>query len=242
MTKREHLDPLLAAYLDRVLTVCSKRAKFVIEKIKANGSINSDEIQKAGFLHGARTAGDVREQGVPLETNTTKRADKRSIALYVFGLPSDIRPHMFGGRIRLPKSLKAKLLERDGSSCAISRTKLPEKKLQVDHRIPYFVSGDTKDRNPSEFMLLSAQMQRAKSWTCEHCPNLRTTIDKDVCRTCYWAYPDEYTHVATLNERLLHISFAEDEAAAFDSLNDRAKQVGVHVRDFAKSILIKSPD
>lgn len=231
-------DSRLSAYLSRVLTVCSSRARFVIEKIQRQGSITSDEIQVEGYLHGARAVGDVRDQGVPLVTARTDGKDGRQMAIYTFGLSDDIKPHMFGGRVAFPPSLKPLLIARDGNYCAISKRSLPADKLQIDHRVPYYIAGDPRGaRDPAEFMLLSAQMQRAKSWACENCPNGKVGFDVSICRSCYWASPDDYRHVATSHERRLELIFTADETRIFDELKEKASRINLTAQAYAKLTL-----
>ena len=50
-------------------------------------------------------------------------------------------------------------------------------------------------------MLLDASSQRAKSWSCEHCANFLELHDPSVCRTCFWASPESYEHVAMQDQR-----------------------------------------
>jgi hypothetical protein len=173
MTDKNQLDSELLGYINEVLEVCTSRATYVINHILEHGCINSEHIRNKGYIHGARAVGDVRDNGIPLITRKIKSSDNRSIAEYVLGSSSDIKRHKFGGRVNFPKTLKQKLIERDGLYCSISQQPLPEIELQIDHRIPYYISGDLQAvRDPNDFMLLSKSMQRTKSWDCEHCKNL----------------------------------------------------------------------
>lgn len=202
------MEKELLDYINDVLKVCSSRAAKVINHILEHGSIDSEQIANMGFVHGARAVGDVRDQGVPLITGSTKSSDNRNIAVYTFGPASEIRKHKFGGRINFPASLKRQLIERDGLFCAISKQPHPEAELQIDHRVPYYISGDIAGvRNPQDFMLLSRSMQRAKSWDCENCENLKIHFDIFNCKTCYWASPENYTHVAMQTQRSLHVTW-----------------------------------
>ena len=47
------------------------------------------------------------------------------------------------GRTVLSKKLKASLLEKYGAKCFIYNEKLPENELQIDHRVPFEVAGDS---------------------------------------------------------------------------------------------------
>src|SRR6185312_12399675 len=68
-----------------------------------------------------------------------------------------------------------------GMGCAdrITGAKLDARVLQIDHRIPFRVAGDAglADQDVDAYMLLDASSQRAKSWSCEQCPNFRDLCD-----------------------------------------------------------------
>lgn len=237
---REQLDPVLLDYIDQVLEVCSLRASYVINHILEHGSINSEDLRNRGYVHGARAVGDVRDNGVPLITKTTKSSDNRNIAEYAFGPPEKIKRHKFGGRINFPSTLKKQLIERDDLVCKLSQQELPREELQVDHRIPFYIAGDIKgERNPDDFMLLSRSMQRAKSWSCEHCENLLKHFDPDVCKTCYWAYPENYSHVAMKMERRINIVWQGDEVQDYERLASTAIEFDTSVQNYLKGIVRK---
>lgn len=80
------MEEELEAYIQDVLKVCSSRATFIINHIVSYGSIDSEQIQRAGYVHGARAVGDVRDNGVPLITGKVKSSDGRSIAQILSGM------------------------------------------------------------------------------------------------------------------------------------------------------------
>ena len=238
MSIRSQLEPELLAYIDQVLDVCSSRAVYVINHILENGSISSENIRNKGYVHGARAIGDVRDNGIPLVTKNIKSSDNRTIGEYTFGPAKDIKRHKFGGRVNFPKKLKGQLIARDGLVCRISNQNLPESELQIDHRVPYYISGDIKgDRDPDDFMLLSKSMQRAKSWDCEHCENLLNNFDVGICRTCYWAYPESYTHVAMKEMRSINVTWEGKEVKEYDRMEKSCREEGKTVQDYLKSIV-----
>lgn len=228
----------LADYINDVLSVCSSRAAFVINHIIKYGSINSEEIRNAGYVHGARAVGDVRDNGIPLITRNIKSSDNRTIAEYTFGDSSDIKKNKFGGRVNFPASLKGKLISRDGLICAISKQHLPESELQIDHKIPYYISGDIAgDRDPNDFMLLSKSMQRSKSWDCEQCTNLKDYFDVNICKTCYWASPENYTHVAMRTQRSINVTWEGADVAYFDKVIEESIKLKNSPQDLIKDII-----
>ena len=100
--------------------------------------------------------------------------------------------------------------------------------------MPFEVAGEPDELAADEFMPLTAEMNRAKSWECEHCPNF---VDKqvEVCRSCYWAYPDgSYTHVATRNVRRADIIWAGEEVADHDDLRAWAESEGIGLPEAIK--------
>ena len=87
---------------------------------------------------------------------------------------------------------------------------MDESVLQADHRIPYEIGGEQDTNNLDCFMLLSPSANRAKSWTCEHCENW-SAKDQSVCARCFWAFPEDYDHVAGQAVKTVSILFSGDE-------------------------------
>jgi hypothetical protein len=71
-------------------------------------------------------------------------------------------------------------------------------------------------------MLVCGSCNRAKSWSCEHCPNGLEAKDPKVCTACYWANPLKYTHVATADIRRLDVTWTGSEVADFDAAKAKA--------------------
>lgn len=184
---------------------------------------------------------DVKDHGIPMVMRRVAGTDGRKIASYQFGDPAQIRRQQYFGRTVLGKQLKAALINRDGTKCAISLERFPAEELQIDHRVPFQVAGDNPiaDHEPDDYMLLSASANRAKSWSCEHCKNWIELKDPDVCAGCYWAYPEDYDHVAMREIRRLDLIWQEGEAKEFDSIKLRANAVGKDVPQFVKHVLRK---
>lgn len=229
---------LPAQFMDLLNSVTEKRARTVIDHILAHGHITTEELkERYGYNHPPRAARDVREHGIPLETFRTTAADGRSIGAYRFGDPEQARSAQLAGRTALSARLKRTLIEQHGARCHIYRAPCPEQDLQIDHRIPFEIAGEPNrtDEETDAYMLLCASANRAKSWSCEHCPNWQDKIE-DTCRTCYWAYPDDYTHIATREERRLDILWAEDEVGYYDKLREKAGGKD-ELPDFVKEVL-----
>ena len=202
-------------------SVTQKRPKTVIDHIIKHGFITNDDLKDTyGYNHPPRAIRDVREQGVPIETYRVEGKDGRKIGAYRFGDPTKIEAHKLGGRKTFSKNFKQALVDYYGERCLISSEPYDERYLQIDHRIPYQVSGDmvSAEGDVTQFMLLSGTAQRQKSWSCEHCDNLITIKDRDICATCYWARPENYSHVAMKQERQVTLTFSGANVALFEKL------------------------
>lgn len=236
MTKPAAIDP-------RILELCEqitdKRPKTVVDHIIKHGHISTEELKSLyGYDHPPRAARDVRENGIPLETFYPKRPDGRRLGAYRFGDPEKVRGGRLGGRKVLSKTFKKELVEMYGSRDHISGEKIEDRYLQIDHRIPYEVAGDDS-RDPADYMLIDASNQRAKSWSCEHCQNFLKIHDPAICRRCFWAWPEDYDHIAMQQERRLVLTWQGKAVEAYDRLKTRADQEGSEVQALAKKILLK---
>lgn len=84
--------------------------------------------------------------------------------------------------------------------------------------IPYEIDGEQDENNIDCYMLLSPSANRAKSWTCEHCPNW-TSKDVEVCKNCFWSHPENYTHIAGKDERKIVVTFTNNEIDDYESVD-----------------------
>jgi len=141
------------------------------------------------------------------------------IAAYRFGNPDDTHKHLSkaAGRTALSKALKQALIDKYGSKCFIYLEPVDENELQVDHRIPYEIVGEQEDSDIDAYMLLCPSANRAKSWTCEHCDNWETK-DAAYCLKCFWAFPEDYEHIANMKQKIIQIVFTGDEIEDFNRL------------------------
>ena len=214
-------------------TLKGKRCKLFVQHIIDHGSVSTEDmLVKYGYEHAPRAACDVREQGIPLEKKMIKSSSGKRIASYSFGNPDDIQEHKFGGRKILPKKFKEVLIKTYGSKCAITLENYEAKYLQIDHRIPYEIAGETSrtELSPEHFMLLSASAQRQKSWDCEKCEN-RSLRDLNLCKICYWAYPERYNHVALRKEKRLDLIFQGEEAQQLEKIKQQAAREEITVKE-----------
>ena len=208
------------SFFDKLNAVTAKRPKTVIQHILEHGFVTTEELEQLyGYKHAPRAARDVRELGIPLEMYRVKSSDGRSIGAYRFGNPAlaENAVSKTAGRTALSKALKKALIEKFGSKCFIYLQPMDEKTLQVDHRIPYEIGGEQNETDLDCFMLLSPSANRAKSWTCEHCPNWENK-NAEFCMKCFWAHPENYSHIAGKEQRQLIITFTGDEIEDYNKL------------------------
>lgn len=222
-------------------SVTNKRARFVIDTILEKGSCSTEDLKRGGYEHAPRAARDVRELGIPLETRKGKDSDGKQMAVYVFGdwekAKRENALKKTGGRTQLTAKLKSALIARYGCRCNLYGEEYPERLLQPDHRIPYEIGGDPADMTDVRyFQLLSPSANRDKSWACEHCSNW-TRKDPSMCRECYYAFPEHYTHIAGSKERKINVVFGNDDDDLYQSIVEMAKQQNGTVSETVKRIL-----
>ncbi len=225
---------------ERILALCrkviAKRPRTVIEHILQHGFVTTEELKEQyGYNHPPRAVRDVREHGIPLETFRVTGSDGRKIAAYRFGVFEQAAMGKFSGRTVLSKKLKEALLEKHGCRCCIYREEIAASELQIDHRIPFAIQGDAAsgELNPDDFMLLSASANRAKSWCCEHCENWISFKNRAVCAECYWAYPEQYSHIAMRQQRRIDLLWQGEEISQYEALKERAadQEIPAFIKD-----------
>lgn len=225
-------------FLELLRSVTARRPKTVIDHILQHGFVTTEELRDLyGYNHPPRGARDVRELGIPLETFRVTASDGRSIGAYRFGNPAYQRSSLVSGRTAFSNLIKSGLIERFGSRCNIYLENFPERELQIDHRIPFEIAGDTGLSNDvDDYMLLCPSANRAKSWSCEHCENWQIR-DANNCTTCYWAFPERYTHIAMRQIRRLDIIWSGEEALEYDTIAQMADGENLELPEFVKAVI-----
>ncbi len=100
--------------------------------------------------------------------------------------------------------------------------------------------GESVELNPDDFMLLSGSANRAKAWSCEHCENWQILKKKEICLSCYWAYPEEYLHVAMQQVCRADLIWRGKEIEQYERLKRDAKESGQTIPEFVKQIIEKA--
>jgi hypothetical protein len=235
--KRTRSADLDEAMLGLCRSVGAKRPRTVIEHILEHGIITNEELSELyGYDHPPRAIRDVRENGIPLIThNVISPKTGRRMGAYTFDDVSKIKAGRVGGRKAFSKQFKQALIETYGARDAITDESLDERYLQIDHRVPYEVAGDDGgELDPQDFMLLDASSNRAKSWSCEHCDNFQTKHNPEICRSCFWASPENYTHIAETPSRRIDLVWSGDEVRHFDELKAQADAADVDLSAYLK--------
>ena len=220
--------------------VTAKRPRTVIDHILKHGFITTQELKdKYGYNHPPRAVRDVKEHGIPIEMYRVEGGDGRMIDAYRFGNPLKVRSGKQVGRTVLSKQLKEKLVALQGERCAIYLEKFPGRELQIDHRIPFEVRGDIAgaEADPADDMLLCGSANRAKSWSCEHCLNWLELRQSETCRRCYWAYPDDYSHVAMQETRRADLLWTGSEVESYEKLKRRTLELQKNIPGYVKEII-----
>lgn len=225
---------------DLLKVITGKRARIVVDHILKHGAITTEQLQNIyGYDHPPRAIRDVRDQGVPIVKTMVRKPDWRRMAKYRFGDLRRIRLGRLGGRRLFPKAFKSALVDKYGERCGLCNASLDARYLQIDHCIPYEVAGDTasESQKVATVMLVCASCNRAKSWSCEHCPNWTQTRIPRTCRQCYWAQPESYKHVAMRDWRRLDLVWSDDEVPDFDRLRKRAEAREEPMPKYVKDVL-----
>jgi 5-methylcytosine-specific restriction endonuclease McrA len=223
-------------------SITNKRAKIVIDHMLKHGFITTEDLEKTyGYNHPPRAARDVREAGIPLETYKIKSTDGKSIAAYRFGDLTKILNNRSEGRQVFSKVFKKSLYDTNDGHCNICNGKFEERYLQIDHRIPYEIGGDSEifQQNSNDYMLLCASCNRAKSWSCEHCENRIDSKDIEICLRCYWGHPENYDHITLEKIRRLELIWQGDDITIFELLKKESEKGEIALPDYVKSLLIK---
>ena len=86
-------------------------------------------------------------------------------------------------------------------------------------------------------MLLCGSANRAKSWSCEHCQNWTDLKKREICLTCYWAYPETYQHIAMRAIRRIDLIWQGDEVKTYDKLKQQAADLAKEIPTYVKEII-----
>ncbi|ACU58144.1 HNH endonuclease [Chitinophaga pinensis] len=226
-------------WLEALLLTLPKRPRTVLSVLLEKGQVSTYELGLMGYDQPPRAAQDLKEAGVKLATTAGKHPNTGA-RMVIYSLADDQSSSVaLGGRIAFPKAFRQSIEKRDNFKCVLCNTQYSPRYLQIDHKIPYIVGGDEQVLNINEFQLLCGSHQRMKSWECEHCPN-RDAKSEEICSTCYWASPGNYTHVATQYIKVVSLKFdSEKEMLMLDNLKVSAEQNNMPLEQYIKYLIAK---
>ncbi|MDV7992076.1 HNH endonuclease signature motif containing protein [Rhodococcus sp. IEGM 1374] len=211
----------------------SKRAVAARDYLIQNVTVTTEKLAEMGYDHPPRIIADLKEAGVTLDKTTVKSSTGKNIAQYfLVEKITDGRAK----RIAIPKKFREDLNAAYDHRCAICTGQFEGRELQADHRVPFFVGGDKPILDQADYMPLCASDNRSKSWSCEHCENFEIK-DVDTCVSCFWAHPEQYSHVAMRDERRINLTFQGDDVEVVDHLKSKAESAGLSVEQLAKQRL-----
>ncbi|MFG2501450.1 hypothetical protein ACGFSB_24965 [Streptomyces sp. NPDC048441] len=209
----------------------SSRAARARDHLLEYGSLTTEQLSEMGYVHPPRAIGDLKDAGATIEGDSVKGSTGRTIRRYTL-----IEQMSMGkaGRVGIPKRFRDALNAEFNFRCGICHGQFEARELQADHRVPFIVAGDKSDLKIKDFMPLCASDNRSKSWSCENCQNLASR-DESVCESCFWAHPENYTHVATKQERRVNLTFQGDEiATSYEAIKEAAHSEGLSIEEWLK--------
>lgn len=210
----------------------SKRAGRCLEHMLEYGTLTTEQLSEMGYEHPPRAIRDLRDAGVIVNRANVKSSNGRNIAQYTLVAQRSVGRT---GRTGIPKKFREQVNASKDNHCGICNGMFEPRELQCDHRVPFEIGGDPDSLQVEEWMPLCASCNRSKSWSCEHCPNW-VIRDPETCAGCFWAHPENYSHVETRPERRLNLTFqGTEETSAYDSLVAKAQEDGTN----AQSVLIE---
>lgn len=222
-------------FILRIEAVKNRRARLVLDRIAEKGSITTEELREIGYDHPPRARMDAIDLGFPIIKKMVKSKDgRKNIASYSFNLTGKLEAVGRAGRLALPKKQREEIIAEAENKCELCGA---THDLQVDHRVPYQVAGESLKDTARPYMALDGSCNRRKSWSCEHCKNFIEDKKIETCKQCYWANPDEHTHVATEPIRRSDVLWQGKDCRAFDEFRAKCKADGITVADGLKRLL-----
>jgi hypothetical protein len=222
----------------RIAEVRNQRARRLLELIVEHGEVTTEQLtSQYGYNHPPRAKKDATDLGFPIVSRTVSSKDgSRRISAYSLDLDAAFVEGRFGRRA-IPKATRAELLRRADGRCAVCGAVYADRVLQVDHRVPYEVAGESDAVDLTNFQMLCPSCNRSKSWTCERdCPNW-IGRDPSLCLTCLWGSPDRYEHVATRGRRQVTVVWDDEDVAAYERLAARATARGQDVATYLRNLV-----
>lgn len=204
VTPGEANRQLYAVILERLLPPGSGIPGPVVGRQEIRDAINA---VKPGYKDVFRRMRELQgEEGL---TGIIKLGSKYQLVSLAVGAKREPRKAL-GGNLALQVAL------RQGGRCAMCGTPIGAEgpaRAELDHRVPRIRGGDNSDANLQGFC---SACNNAKSTQCTNC-----MLD---CRTCGWAFPEQYRPVKLRPDIILR-------------LNSQAKESNQDVDQLANAVL-----
>jgi 5-methylcytosine-specific restriction endonuclease McrA len=216
----------------QIAAVTNRRARFVLDYIVEHGHITADDIQRAGYREHRRAVMDCRDLGFPIINSRVRSPQGGTVGAWTLDPDGTVGGR--AGRRQYPRAFRLLLLARANGRCEVCGAPQADRNLQIDHRIPFEIDPGSGELVPDEYQMLCGSCNRTKSRTCEtDCPNWQAR-DPEVCRTCMWASPDDYQHIATIPRRQVTLTWVGDDVGVYDELRAAAESAGEDVTTFLR--------
>jgi hypothetical protein len=222
---RELVASASVEFLETLLGPMSKRAQHVRNLILCHRGVTGIDISRE-YSSSTRATTDLSQIGIPYRREWVTQDGKRT-RYYTFD-PGEFKIRQEARNCLAPR-LRVTLLEEHGYRCVNCKSTESKHLLQADHSIPYRIVGNTivKVEGLAAFKPLCPSCNTAKDDICAECPNTKTK-DVEVCRTCYWSFPPQYTHIATQTKRhLTLVAQTPEELGALIELEALARARGL---------------
>jgi hypothetical protein len=213
----------------------SKRAVWIRDAILQQGSVTYAQI-KQRYAEYRRAKRDLLDAGIPLRTESVNGSDGRTILLKLDPAAFEQQRQ---GRHPLSANELEELKATTGSLCNRCRSPHHRRGLEADHRVGFEMVGNAlhEQEGLDAFQPLCGSCNTKKRHACSQCPN----DDPQECRECQWAYPESYTHVATIPERRCELAIHNPAlVAAFDQLWPRLQTVAARRNETPGETLIRA--
>jgi hypothetical protein len=201
----------------------TRRAGAALRILLERGSVTTAALKDAGYDHPPRIAGDLKDAGFVIDSALV---NVDGVRMSQYTLVDTMTAEGAAIRKPIPLNFRKQLFATTDHRCAACGAKFITRLLQADHRVPFRVGGDQSSFELKDFMPLCGSDNRAKSMSCENCPNWEAR-NVDTCKSCYWHDPDNYEHVATVDERRIALTVRGEAVARIDEIREQAALDGV---------------
>ncbi len=221
----------------KVIPKLGQRARIVLNRILDHGDCSTEWLQEQGYDHAPRAAQDLKDAGVPLKSHKKDTNSKTGNRMSSYYLPDRKPSEVKAGRKQPPKKFKKDLIKKYGQKDQFTGQETAGHELTMDHRTPYDVGGDPDIFDVKDWMLLGASSQQRKKHACSNCENQKTIKDPAICRRCYWAYPEDFDHVAMENLRRIDVEFRGSDVDKYNQLEQYANRMELSIGDAIRFLI-----